>query len=556
MSTEGLNDATWVVGLLALCGPQFGGAVLDERIEGDFLSAFANAQDINLPLKAIPSSIPSETLNGSIDLASTLALGKPSYTPGLLNSRDHAGLLIRRAERLDPACVSSCAAALDEKTQMLLAVSDLGSDDMSLPAKLSERLAFLVDERAIAHWTPANIGKARAALSDISISSAWVDQFVEGALALGISSPRFVIQAVATARAVAALMGESSVEDHAVEVASRLVFAHRATRMPSEDEQTSAPPSPPEDQSQSSSQESEQDSASPDRADIIVEAVKSSLPMSVLQDLMSGKGRKGASRNMKAALARSAGGQRGRRIGNKRATSIARQRLDILATLRNAAPWQPFRRMQAGVDRMVVTRDDFRVSRIKQRNEATAIFVVDASGSTAFQRLAEAKGAVEAVLSECYVRRDKAALVSFRSKAAEVLLPPTRSLERARRALASLPGGGGTPLAAGLDQAFQLAVQVRQTGGVPSIILLTDGRANVTREGEANKVKAIDEMLASARLFAAERFDAMVIDVSPEPQRHARNLAEAMHARFLPMPRAGAMEIARPVHAAMMANRS
>jgi magnesium chelatase subunit D len=204
-------------------------------------------------------------------------------------------------------------------------------------------------------------------------------------------------------------------------------------------------------------------------------------------------------------------------------------------------------------DRMVITRDDFRVSRIKQRNEATAIFAVDASGSTAFQRLAEAKGAVETILSECYVRRDKVALVAFRSKKAELLLPPTRSLERAKRALAGLPGGGGTPLASGLDEAFALAVQVRRAGGNPIVILLTDGRGNVTRAGEGNKVKALEESQSAAQLFAVERFDAMVIDVSPQPQKAARALAVAMQATYLPMPQATATDIARPVSSALKA---
>jgi len=198
-----------------------------------------------------------------------------------------------------------------------------------------------------------------------------------------------------------------------------------------------------------------------------------------------------------------------------------------------------------------VTRDDFRVSRIKQRNEATAIFAVDASGSTAFQRLAEAKGAVETILAECYVRRDRVALVAFRSKNAEVLLPPTRSLERAKRALAGLPGGGGTPLASGLDEAFSLAMQVRRAGGNAVVIMLTDGRGNVTRSGEGNKALALEQSQSAAKLFAAEGFEAMVIDVSPEPQKSAKLLAATMQATYLPMPRAGAADIARPVSTAL-----
>jgi magnesium chelatase subunit D len=240
-------------------------------------------------------------------------------------------------------------------------------------------------------------------------------------------------------------------------------------------------------------------------------------------------------------------------LGHKHCTSLARERLDVLATLRTAAPWQPVRRKLAQANRMIIARDDFRVARIKQRNEVTAIFAVDASGSTAFQRLAEAKGAVESVLAECYVRRDKAALISFRSKSAEVMLPPTRSLERARRALSALPGGGGTPLASALDQMLLLAQQVRRTGSWPVVIVLTDGRANVTREGEGNKIKALEQAEQAARAFAFERINALVIDVSADPQKHARALAANMGARYLPMPRAGAADIARPVRQAMLA---
>lgn len=140
---------------------------------------------------------------------------------------------------------------------------------------------------------------------------------------------------------------------------------------------------------------------------------------------------------------------------------------------------------------------------------------------------------------------------AFRGKNAELLLPPTRSPERARRALASLPGGGGTPLASGLDEAFLLASQVRRAGGNPIVVVLTDGRANVTRGGEGDKVKAAQEMLEAAALFAAEGLECMLIDVSPEPQKAAKALAAAMNAAYLPMPRAGAADIARPVSAVL-----
>ena len=81
------------------------------------------------------------------------------------------------------------------------------------------------------------------------------------------------------------------------------------------------------------------------------------------------------------------------------------------------------------------------------------------------------------------MRRDQVALIAFRGRGAELLLPPTRSLVRAKRSLAGLPGGGGTPLAAGIDAALALADAGAPRGGTPVVVLLTDGRANIARDG-------------------------------------------------------------------------
>lgn len=550
MTNKNLADATWVAGLLALCGPRLGGAVVAEDVAENFLLAYTKAAHARDGFRTIPSSLTADALTGSIDLAATLSLGKPVLTQGLLH--DAARLLVRRAERLDVACASLLAQALDQVSLMLIAVLNPHDADAVLAPKLDARLPFRVEGSAETHWTSAQIARSKNQLGALTIDPKWFKDLCEVAVSLGVESPRAVLQAVAAARGIAALQGLNVVDESCVALAARLVLAHRAQHVPTPDQEQSqeqAPPPPPQPADNDAT-----DNTSPPKpadAEVILEAIKSALPAHLLDMATAGLGKKGAGRNVKSNAPRKAGGQRGRRIGNKRASSLAGQRLDIIATLRNAAPWQPLRRKFAGKDRMIVTRDDFRVSRIKQRNEATAIFAVDASGSTAFQRLAEAKGAVETILAECYVRRDRVALVSFRSKKAEVLLPPTRSLERAKRALASLPGGGGTPLAAGLDETFALAVQVRRAGGNPIVILLTDGRGNVTRDGEGNRVKATEESLSAAKLFASEGFDAMLIDVSPEPQKTARALAAAMHATYLPMPRASATDIARPISRAL-----
>jgi magnesium chelatase subunit D len=197
-----------------------------------------------------------------------------------------------------------------------------------------------------------------------------------------------------------------------------------------------------------------------------------------------------------------------------------------------------------------VRRDDFRVTRYKERSETTTIFVVDASGSSALHRLAEAKGAVELLLAACYVRRDRVALIAFRGQGAELLLPPTRSLVRAKRSLASLPGGGGTPLAAGLDMALLLADGVQRRGGTPAVVVLTDGRANVARDGRGGRARAAEEALAAARAARVVQVKALLVDTSPHPQPRAKELAEAMGAFYLPLPYADAAALSSAVQAA------
>jgi magnesium chelatase subunit D len=196
-----------------------------------------------------------------------------------------------------------------------------------------------------------------------------------------------------------------------------------------------------------------------------------------------------------------------------------------------------------------VQRQDFRLVRYRHRAESTTIFVVDASGSAALHRLAEAKGAVELLLSDCYVRRDQVALVAFRGAGAELLLPPTRSLVRARRCLGGLPGGGGTPLASAIDMTRTLADQVRRRGGTPCYVLLTDGRANISRDGSHGREAAVRDALASGAGLRQLAVQGMVIDTSPRPYGGARELAEALGAQYLPLPRADAAALRDAVQA-------
>jgi magnesium chelatase subunit D len=241
------------------------------------------------------------------------------------------------------------------------------------------------------------------------------------------------------------------------------------------------------------------------------------------------------------AAAKSA--QRGRPVGSRPGAPRSGARLSLVDTLRAAAPWQRLRHADAEPARIQVRRDDLRIRRFVRRLESTTIFVVDASGSAAFQRLAEAKGAVELLLAKAYVSRARVALIAFRGTGAELLLPPTRSLTRAKNRLAELPGGGGTPLAAAIDAAVILALGEKAKDHTPLIVFLTDGRGNIARDGTPGRARAEGDALAAAEQVREAGLAAVFVDTSPRAQPDGDRFARAMNAVYAPLPyvNAGAM---------------
>ena len=159
-------------------------------------------------------------------------------------------------------------------------------------------------------------------------------------------------------------------------------------------------------------------------------------------------------------------------------------------------------------------------------------------------RLAEAKGAVELLLAQAYARRDHVALLAFRGRAAELILPPTRSLVQTKRRLAGLPGGGGTPLAAGLELAMDTAQRASARGLTPTIALLTDGRGNIALDGSADRVAAEADALRMAGAIRRTAVPTVVIDTANRPQPGLKGLAGALGATYIALPRADANKLA------------
>jgi magnesium chelatase subunit D len=386
------------------------------------------------------------------------------------------------------------------------------------------------------------------------------------AFALGAGFVRAPLLALRAARASAALAGRKAATMEDAAIAARLVLAPRATRLPAESqEQTEAEPPPPEPPPENSAEnppENAADSEQPETeqtkdqplpgADMVLEAAKASIPAGLLGRLTGAGDMRQKSAGSGKQGARQKGFARGRPVGVRAAPPSPGVRLNLIETLRAAAPWQRLRAAAGAASgaKIRLRQEDFRVTRTEQRTRSTTIFVVDASGSSALNRLAEAKGAVELLLADCYQRRDEVALLAFRGRDAKMLLPPTRSLVRAKRSLSSLPGGGGTPLAAGIDAGFLMAATVRRAGDTPMLVFLTDARANVSLSGTGGRAQAEQDAWQAGRRLRAAAIKTLLVDISPRPNEQARRMAREMGALYLPLPFAGAAAVSRAVRAA------
>lgn len=520
--------------------PGLGGAVVRGRPGPDrdaWLQVLHDALPEGAPFRRMPFSIDDDRLLGGLDLAATLAAGLPVHARGLLAEVAGGALVVPSAERLGAETAARLALALDRgDTPFRLILLDEGLDDEQAPAALAERLAFHLDLEAPA--LPTDSAPDAPAPDHLEALCLAAD-------ALGVATVRGPLLALKAAQAQARLEGRTEVNRADVALAMRLVLAPRATRLPPADAGTDIPEAPPPDPGDAGDTQRSADELDA-LTELAIEAARAVLPPDLLA-LQAGRAR-GRDRGGRGAGQLQQGTGHGRRAGVRAGPLRKGARLDIVETLKAAAPWQPLRRREApGRMGILVRRDDFRIRRLVKRAQSTTIFVVDASGSAALARLGEAKGAIELLLAESYVRRDEVALIAFRGAGAEVLLPPTRSLARARRALADLPGGGGTPMGAAIEAAARLAQAVAAKGRTVTTLFLTDGRANVARDPA---VPPLEDAEAAATLMRTLGLRTLFIDTSPRPRPEGARLAAAMGATLIPLPRADAGTLAATVRAA------
>ncbi len=505
-----------------------------------------------LPVRRMPPHVDEARLLGGVDIVASLTAGKPVTQSGLLSEAKGGVLIAPMAERMTDALAGRLAQAMDGGAGFGLVLLDDGIEaDERPPAALTDRVAFVCDLSMAASLGAENplypdqvpLGAVEPASDDTLSALAGV------AMALGVDSVRPLLFALTAARAHAALHGRSQAAQEDVQAAARMVLAPRAIRIPElpPEDSESPPPPPPDDQDTLDNSETTQSGDSIPE-DLVLEAALAAIPPDVLDMIARERAGRNASGGGSGRRAKSK--LRGKPLGARPGMPRDGARLAIIDTLRAAVPWQPLRQRENPTGQLQVRKEDLRIRRFEERAATVTVFCVDASGSAAAARLAEAKGAVELILAQAYVKRSEVALIAFRGTNAEMLLPPTRSLTRARRALAGLPGGGGTPLASGLALARELGGSILSRGNTPFLVFLTDGSANITAGGNAGRKQAREDAHAAARALASSGMDALVIDIAPRPREDAKALARTMQARYLPLPFADAKALSNIVIAA------
>ena len=282
--------------------------------------------------------------------------------------------------------------------------------------------------------------------------------------------------------------------------------------------------------------------------EILLDAVFSNISPEVMNYL------KQKSKSKETLISNSGSGQKkvgknnGAPLPSKKGKYSNRESIDFFSTVISAIPWQALRKkIQKNKTKIRLRKDDICIKQKESRSQRLIIFAVDASGTLAIGRLAETKGAIEILLSEAYAKRDLVSLIAFRGKKSEILLPPTKSLVQTKKKLAELPGGGTTPLASALLSILELNKQSKLKGFFSTVILLTDGKGNITLDGNVDKEISSKETEKMSNLIIGEKIPVILIDTSIRPQNDAKELSDKLNATYIFLPKANSYSLSKTI---------
>ena len=604
----GMDLAKQALMLLAV-DPSLGGVVIPSAVgsgKSTLARAFAGILPEGTPFVELPLNVTEDRLIGGVDLEATLATGQRVVQHGVL-SRAHKGVLyVDSLSLLDSSAVSHVMDAMSRGVVLVereglsevhpadfMLVGTYDPSDGEVRMGLLDRIGIIVpfatqnDYRARKKIVSTVLGKrdredtedelrmlrglieaAREQLSRVSMTKEQIKGLIQTAISLGVEGNRVDIFTIRCAIASAALAQRAEVDDEDLKLAVKLVLVPRATRMPEREateEEMQGPEEPPPDEE---TDEAEDENAPPDESDADADEEQEETPDMIEELMMDAMETELPDNILNISLAskkKAKSGSRGEALNNRRGRFVRAQegemksgKVALIPTLISAAPWQKNRKEEKAkkgikTGALVINKEDVKIKKFRDKSGTLFIFMVDASGSMALNRMRQAKGAVASLLQNAYVHRDQVALISFRGKQAQVLLPPSQSVDRAKRELDVLPTGGGTPLASALITAWETAKQAR-TKGISQImfVLITDGRGNIPLAAayDPNAEKAAKEDLekeieAIALTIQADGVASIVVDTQMNylSRGEAPKLAQKLGGRYFYLPNAKAEQI-------------